>query len=275
MDCDNLTYQQQKRIVMSQNCFRVYLTVYKPYVGTDKPSLYIGSTSKPEGSGYLGSVKSREWRSFWESEVKNHPENFDHFTLSTHKNMREALLEEYSTQKELDVVKSKLFFNKAVAAKNGMFGMDVSGQNNPMFGKSRKGQRVGGAVTPMFGRANPMYGRDWRDGKSAKEIEDHNKKCAQHGKKNGCYGKTFLWIHKGDEHKRHDKSKPIPNGWSAGFTKLEAMQEARKIKVICVETGDFYESIEAAVKATGFCKISSVCSGKRKKAGGFTWRYAA
>ena len=34
----------------------------------------------------------------------------------------------------------------------------MSGSNNPMYGKSRKGEILGGAVTPLHGSDNGMYG---------------------------------------------------------------------------------------------------------------------
>jgi hypothetical protein len=44
--------------------------------------------------------------------------------------------------------------------------------------------------------------------------------------------------------------------------------------VICIETGELFNSVGEAEKAKNTCHISSVCSGRRKSAGGFTWRYA-
>lgn len=35
---------------------------------------------------------------------------------------------------------------------------DMSGDKNPMAGKSRKGEKLGGAVNPLYGSKNGMYG---------------------------------------------------------------------------------------------------------------------
>lgn len=254
---------------------RVYLTVYKPHVGTEKPSLYIGSTSKPEDAGYLGSVQSKEWKKFWAEEIKRNPNNFDHFTLSQHGTMEEALVEEYETQKAIGVVKDPRFFNKSLANVNGFFGMNVSGANNPMFGKSRKGERLGGAVTSVAGKNNPMYGKDWRVGKTSEELAEHAKKLSKPGELNPAYGSTFLWINKGDEYKRHDKNMPIPNGWVVGFPLTSAMQEARKRRVRCIDTGVIYESSAEAARKTGSPqeKITMCCRGQRKKTNHLRWEY--
>lgn len=55
------------------------------------------------------------------------------------------------------------------------------------------------------------------------------------------------------------------------------MAEARKRKVLCVETGVIYESASEAArqnKGTTQSKICMVCRGQRKTAGGLHWKYA-
>ena len=46
-------------------------------------------------------------------------------------------------------------------------------------------------------------------------------------------------------------------------------------KVLCVETGEIFDSISDAQRTTGIGRsnISQVCLGKRKTAGGFHWRF--
>ena len=43
--------------------------------------------------------------------------------------------------------------------------------------------------------------------------------------------------------------------------------------VLCIETNIIYPSITTARKLTGICKISDVCNGKRKTAGGYHWEF--
>lgn len=150
-----------------------------------------------------------------------------------------------------------------------------SGKANAMYGRSRKGERVGGAVTPLKGDMNPMFGKDWRVGKSQQELNEHRLKSARNGELNGCYGSTFQWINKDGVHVRHDMDTPIPDGWCLGFLKTEAMQDARRRLVRCKTTGTIYRSMTEAAHDTG-CdqgKISMCCSGKRKKTGGLEWEY--
>ena len=47
-------------------------------------------------------------------------------------------------------------------------------------------------------------------------------------------------------------------------------------KVLCVETGEVFDSLKEVTAKLGidYRHISSCCNGKRKKTGGFHWRYA-
>lgn len=51
--------------------------------------------------------------------------------------------------------------------------------------------------------------------------------------------------------------------------------EARSKRVICVETGEVFESTRDASRKTGIANgnISNVCNGKHKRAGGYHWKY--
>ena len=51
---------------------------------------------------------------------------------------------------------------------------------------------------------------------------------------------------------------------------------AKSIAVVCVETGEEFESINLAAIAhnTALTNIAKVCRGERKRAGGYHWRYA-
>ena len=256
--------------------FRVYLTIYKPNIASGRPYMYIGSTAKAESDNYFGSVSSKEYKVFWKFVTKNNPTNFLVFTLSVHQTRQEALEEELNIQKELNVMKDENYFNKSMAAKNGMFGRSMVGSSNTMYGRSRKGEKVGGAVTPLYGEQNPCWRKNPLEGKSEEWVKEWKQRVARKGDQNGCYGSTFIWINKNGEHKRHDKNLPIPDSWSVGFLKTKDMQEKRKRKVKCINTGVVYSSMQEAAIATNSsgAKISLVCSGHRKKTNGLMWEYA-
>lgn len=96
----------------------IYEIIYKPWINNleNKPWLYIGSDSKNNKS-YLGSVSSKEWKTFWKNEINNYPERFiKRIIAQPIINDRILLLElEYEIQKQYDVVNSSNYFNKAYA----------------------------------------------------------------------------------------------------------------------------------------------------------------
>lgn len=51
--------------------------------------------------------------------------------------------------------------------------------------------------------------------------------------------------------------------------------KANSKKVLCVETGEVFESIKDTYRKTGMSSggISAVCNGKRKTTGGYHWRF--
>tara|TARA_R110000796_G_scaffold19436_4_gene58364 strand:+ start:1327 stop:2028 length:702 start_codon:yes stop_codon:yes gene_type:complete len=87
---------------------------------------------------------------------------------------------------------------------NGMFGKGhlLKGSSNGMYGKSREGEKLGGAVTPLFGSDNGMYGRKHSEDakekqrqaalKRPKDTEETRKKKALPGSKNGMYGRSAV-----------------------------------------------------------------------------------
>ncbi len=115
------------------NLFCVYLTIYS---GNKMPNLYIGSTSirKILRNNYRGSVSSKKYKRIWNEELKNNPNKFATFILSTHKTRIDALEKEKEMQIKFNVIKSNLYINMAIAVPNGYFGMDTSKSNNPNYG---------------------------------------------------------------------------------------------------------------------------------------------
>ncbi len=114
----------------------MYVCYLVKYSGDKLPPYYIGSTSlKKIKNGYRGSVVSKRYSEIFKSEIKNNFNLFDYEILSEHVTREEALEEELRIQQELNVVKSNDYFNQSYAVINGMFGRDVSGELNPMYGK--------------------------------------------------------------------------------------------------------------------------------------------
>lgn len=114
----------------------MYVCYLIKYKGDKLPPLYIGSTKllKLE-NGYRGSIVSKKYKKIFIEELKNNFHLFDYEILSEHETRDEALIKELELQKFYNVVKSNDYMNESLASINGMFGRDVSGKNNPMFGK--------------------------------------------------------------------------------------------------------------------------------------------
>lgn len=115
-----------------------YLTVYK---GDKLPRRYIGSTTVVKiKNGYNGSVSSKKWEEIYKQEQRDNKQLFKTRILSTHETDKEAREMELRLHLKYDVVSSDLYFNESLAKPNGHFGRDVSGKNNPMYGKNRTGE---------------------------------------------------------------------------------------------------------------------------------------
>jgi hypothetical protein len=115
----------------------MYVVYLVKYNGEKLPPYYVGSTNlKKLKNGYRGSVISKKYKKIFKEELKENPHLFDYEILSEHKTRKEALNFELDKQIDLDVVKSDEYFNESLASVDGMFGRDVSGELNPMYGKT-------------------------------------------------------------------------------------------------------------------------------------------
>lgn len=116
---------------MEQYC--TYLTTYS---GNKLPPFYVGSTSVTRiKEGYRGSVHSKKYKQIWNNELRENPHFFKTKIISLHNTRKEAIIKEEKFHRLLNVVKSSMYINMAIAAPNGFHGRDVSGELNPMYGK--------------------------------------------------------------------------------------------------------------------------------------------
>jgi hypothetical protein len=100
---------------------------------------YIGSSYVYKvKSGYHGSVKSKKYKDIWKSELKDNPHLFKTKIICTTETREQATAIEYRLQKALNVVKSPMYINMALASPNGFFGKPMNGENNPNYGKHTK-----------------------------------------------------------------------------------------------------------------------------------------
>jgi len=99
---------------------------------------YLGSSSvKKVQNGYKGSVSSKKYKQIWKEELKQNPQLFKTQIISYYTTRIEATEKENQFQLKLNVVKSPLYMNTSNAIPNGIYGVSMKGENNPMFGKTR------------------------------------------------------------------------------------------------------------------------------------------
>jgi hypothetical protein len=97
---------------------------------------YIGSTSIDKiNSGYIGSVKSKEYKNIFQKEKQEFPHLFKTKIIFVCESRETALHKELKFQQHLNVVKSSMYMNKSLAKDFGWFGMNHSGINSPVYGK--------------------------------------------------------------------------------------------------------------------------------------------
>jgi len=167
---------------MSKNQLnKQYCTYLTHYTGDKLPEWYIGSTSiKKILNGYNGSVTSKKYKTIWNSERKNNPHLFKTRILRKFYRRKITLIHELKLQKKHQVVKNDKYINLAYACINGFFGRDVSGENNPMYGKAiTQTEEMNNA------RREKMLG--FKHKKESIEIMRNN----NIGINNPMYGKTF------------------------------------------------------------------------------------
>ena len=109
----------------------IYCTYLTIYSGNKLPPFYIGSSyvSKVE-NGYHGSVASKLFKEIYISELKYNPHLFKTRIISTHNTPKDARDKELKLQLQLNVVKSEMYMNRALAKPNGFHGNDVSKENH-------------------------------------------------------------------------------------------------------------------------------------------------
>ena len=194
------------------------------------PPFYIGSSSIEKIiNGYHGSVSSIMYKNIWWKELKENRSLFTTHIICKYQTRKEAIHKEYQLQKHLNVVKNLLYINQAVAAKDGYFGRNVFGANNPMYGKSPTTENRKKQSIKMSGKNNPQYGIT--RSKQHRERLSKSNSGKNNGNKNYFYGKSGqnaynydkIWINNGSINRYHPSNIEIPDGWYRGMI-------SRKIK---------------------------------------------
>ena len=213
---------------MEKNRYCTYLTIY---FGDKLPRRYIGSTKITRiKAGYNGSVSSKKWGSIYREEQTKNKHLFRTRILTVHETDTEARLEELRLQKKYNVVRDNSYFNESFSRPNGYFGRDVSGQNNPMYGKihPNKGKHINSGLP---GDKNPMYGLKGSEHPAYgyKRSNETNKRTSD----------SLKGVSKTDSHKENLKKAKSSD---------EYLRKVNRPIYVC---GVKYDSIKMAIKTSG------------------------
>lgn len=101
------------------------------------------------------------------------------------------------------------------------------------------------------GEKNPMYGKDWREGKTKEEIEEHNRKISK-----ALKGRTY------SEETRKKLSESHKGKWKGKDNPVAK-------KVVCITTGKIFDTMTEAEQFynIGRSGISACCKGRTKSSG--------
>lgn len=236
---------------MTEDNLRENKKNYKVYIHKNKINnkVYIGITKNScfqrwnNGRGYKGCTA-------FENAIKKYGWNgFDHNILFENLTKEEARKKEISLIVHYNSTNSEYGYNSSPGG-NVMsdqtklkISLKNSGINNGMYGKrhtSETKQKIAEA-------SKRMWGEEKRHNVLSKRMQGKNN--PNYGKKHTSEEIEFL--------RKIRLGKPAPN---------------RK-KVICIDTGEIFDSIRSAETQTGISNISYCCNGKRQSCGGLHWRF--
>lgn len=218
-------------------------TVYKHTSPNGK--VYIGITRQEPKQRWKNGHGYRNNEHFYRAIQKYGWDNFKHEILFSN------LPENVAWEKEIELI-------KAHKSNQYEFGYNISSGGEIANGCKCSEETKLKISKANRGKTSPNKGKKMTD-EQIRKMSERLK-----GRTVWNKGKTGLQKHSEETRKKMSESQKM------------AQTKHRK-SVLCVETGVIYNSIRDAEKQTGArnSDITAVCKGKRKKAGGYTWKYAA
>lgn len=226
--------------------------------------VYVGITSqKPQHRWGNNGVNYKKGLRFYNAIQKYGWDNFEHIILFT------SLTKQQAEQIEIILIRE-------YKSNNIKYGYNIANGGNSKGKQSEETKK-------KISKANK--GKiSWAKGKSMKQ-ETKNKisnsnKIAYKDKPTSKYLKPYKkgnipW-NKGTKGIMKSNKTSFKKGNIPPFKNKKIpfeIYEHRCKKIICVETGEIYNSISEAQKIKKCSNISQVCRGIRKIAGGYHWRY--
>ena len=243
--------------------------MYEIYKITNKVNgmLYIGYTSLGLKERFRHHAKCK--KSVVSQAIREYgKENFEIACIDTAENKSEAIKKEKEWTIFYKSNDPQVGYNIAIGFSH--YGHSVSDETKRKLSERNKGKQG------LRGKDNPKYGMSLSD-ETRKRISE-SLKGRYTGEKNPFYGQKH-----GEDFRQKVCGE---NHWT---TRKEFSEETRKKMsaaqsgaksnnhkaCMCIETGETFPYVKAVTLKYGFndCHIHSVCKGKRKRCGGFHWKY--
>ena len=209
--------------------------------------VYIGITmKKPEyrwnnGRGYKTN------KHFYNAILKYGWDNFQHDIVASGLTKEEACKMEQELIAKHDSTNTSKGYNQSIGGESGSLGVKYS------------------LETIEKRKRNRTYTTSWAKGKkfSAEHIEKI--RIANTGKK-----------HSEETKKKLSEAHKGKTTWIKGKTMSDEIRAKESTPIICVETNIYYFGLMEAERQTGInhSNISNCLKGKRRTAGGYSWKYA-
>ena len=239
---------------------------YTVYIHTNKENgkRYIGITRQSVQERWRDGKGYRKCIYFYRAIEKYGWDGFDHEIFASNLTEEEAQHMEKLLIKELQTQDPEFGYNISDGGSTTKISEEgrkklsekMLGEKNPCFGKIYTAEERARISEQTRGERNPNYGR--------KHTEEARRKMSE----------ANLGRHMSDETKQ--KIAKSMMGKFVGRPRPEGGGRPPK-KVLCVETGEVFDSIADAARSKDIYgrkgNISAVCKGKLNQCGGYHWKY--
>lgn len=239
---------------------------YTVYIHTNKVNgkRYVGITRQSVQERWRDGKGYRKCIYFYRAIEKYGWDGFDHEIFASNLTEEEAQNMEKLLIKELKTQDPEFGYNISDGGSTTRISDEgrkrlseqKKGELNPCFGKIYTAEERARISEQTRGERNPNYGR--------KHTEEERRKISE----------AITGRHLSEEHKK--KLSAYFKGRPTGRPRAEGSGKPPK-KVLCVETGEVFDSIADAARAKGLynikTRISSVCKGSANMCGGYHWKY--
>lgn len=164
--------------------------------------------------------------------------------------------------------------------------IDVSGKNNPMYGKRHSNEtkiKISESRKGKYAGINsPTYGKCWDEGRRKRQSEIIKKKYEDPEERAKISRAIKEWVK--DESVRARISNSVKQRWNDDEIRKKYIENHADVSggnnprakpVICIETKHIYEAASIASDKTGISKVGirSCCNEVCKTSGGYRWRF--